>query len=302
MNAPISPDSISQPPDLDGKVAIVTGGSSGVGRDLCKQLLLKNAKVYMADESQDRVTVAIAEIAMETDGKYAQLLHLDLADLDVVNDSAEGFLRKETSLHILFCVADTVCSTKDKYTAQGYDMHFGANALGHLLFIRKLHHLLVSSATPEYLTRVVWAYPSFHSRYPFPFNYEVLRDSPARSQRCITPRKLHDLSKFAIVQLGLYMSRTTLEEDGVVMIIVDSRAEAEALQKYSAIKFFKKPFRPSERETIPTYLYAATCISVDLLELQTKVLKSSPTTKDETAQQEMWDFCERVIRDYLTQE
>ena len=64
-----------------------------MGRDLCKQLLLKNARVYMADGSQDRATVAIAEIAMETDGKYAQLLHLDLANLNAVNDSAEAFLK-----------------------------------------------------------------------------------------------------------------------------------------------------------------------------------------------------------------
>lgn len=47
----------------------------------------------MADGSQDRATVAIAEIAMETDGKYAQLLHLDLANLNAVNDSAEAFLK-----------------------------------------------------------------------------------------------------------------------------------------------------------------------------------------------------------------
>ena len=92
-------------------MVIVTGGSSGiphvspcifavhqsrlegVGRDICKQLLLKNAKVYMADESKVNATVAIAEIAIENDGKYALLHHLDLADLDAVNKSAEAFLK-----------------------------------------------------------------------------------------------------------------------------------------------------------------------------------------------------------------
>jgi hypothetical protein len=102
---------IDQIPDLEGKVVIVTGGSSGithasprifavhqsrlegVGREICKQLLLKNAKVYMADESKVNATVAIAEIAIENDGKYALLHHLDLADLNAVNQSAEAFLK-----------------------------------------------------------------------------------------------------------------------------------------------------------------------------------------------------------------
>ena len=65
----------------------------GVGRDICKQLLLNDARVYLADESQDHATVAIAEMAIETDGKYALFLHLDLGDLDAVNRSAEAFLK-----------------------------------------------------------------------------------------------------------------------------------------------------------------------------------------------------------------
>jgi retinol dehydrogenase-12 len=65
----------------------------GVGRDICKRLLLKNAKVYLADRSQDHATVAIAEMAIETEGKYASLLDLDLADLDAVDRTAETFLK-----------------------------------------------------------------------------------------------------------------------------------------------------------------------------------------------------------------
>lgn len=47
----------------------------------------------MADDSQDNATVAIAEMAIETDGKYALFHHLDLTDLDAVNQSAEVFTK-----------------------------------------------------------------------------------------------------------------------------------------------------------------------------------------------------------------
>lgn len=136
--------------------------------------------------------------------------------------------RKETSLHILFCIADTPSSPKHQYTTQGYDMQFGANALGHLLFIRKLYHRLVSSTTPECPARVIWASSSLHSRCSSPFNYEALRDTPARSQKFVTPQTLYESSKFAAVQLALYMSRTTFKDDGVVMMIVDPCVQVES--------------------------------------------------------------------------
>jgi hypothetical protein len=106
-------------------------------------------------------------------------------------------------------------------------MQFGANTLGHLLFIRKLYHLLVSCATPKCPTRVIWASSSLHSRCTSPFNYDALRDTPARSQKYITPQTLYESSKFAIAQLGLYMSRTMFVDDSVLMIVVDPCAQVE---------------------------------------------------------------------------
>ena len=106
-------------------------------------------------------------------------------------------------------------------------MQFGANTLGHLLFIRKLYHRLVSSTTSECPTRVIWTSSSLHSYCSSPFNYEALRDTPARSQKFITPQTLYESSKFAIVQLALHMSRTMFKDDGVVMMIVDPCVQAE---------------------------------------------------------------------------
>jgi len=139
---------------------------------------------------------------------------------------------------VLFCIAETLCPSKDKYTTQGYDAQFGANTLGHLLLIRKLYHLLVSSTTPDRPARVLWASSSLYSRCASPFNYEALKDTPARSQRYITPQTLYESSKFAIVQLGLRMSRTTFKDDGVLVILVDTRVEVEnSPSKNTAMKF-----------------------------------------------------------------
>lgn len=66
-----------------------------------KQLLLKNAKVYLAARSPKKAAAAIKRLEEETK-KSAVFLELDLADLRSVRRAAESFLAQETRLDILF--------------------------------------------------------------------------------------------------------------------------------------------------------------------------------------------------------
>ena len=196
-------------PGLESKAVMVTGGSEvhtrphatnsathqsrmeGMRRDIRKHLLLKNAGVFARPRDCDHRRV-------ETDGRYAQFLHLDLAGLDAVNrrnvpevsqsssnSSTPLFTRPQKgNLHSYPGLYSN--SLKNQYTARGYDMQFGANALDHLLFIRKLYHLLVSSTTPECPARVTRSSSSLHVCCVSPFNREALRNTPARGQEFIT--------------------------------------------------------------------------------------------------------------------
>ena len=83
--------SVDKISDLSGKVFIVTGGNAGIGKETCKQLLLKNAKVYLAARSESKAQAALEELEKET-GKEATFLKLDLSDLDATKKSAQEFL------------------------------------------------------------------------------------------------------------------------------------------------------------------------------------------------------------------
>ena len=79
-------------PDLTGKVVLITGGNTGIGKESVKVLLQRNAKVYLAARNSIKAREAIDQLKEET-GKEAIFLELDLASLEKVRLAAEEFLR-----------------------------------------------------------------------------------------------------------------------------------------------------------------------------------------------------------------
>ncbi|KAF8347103.1 hypothetical protein F5887DRAFT_1060859 [Amanita rubescens] len=88
-------------PDLSGKVMIVTGANTGIGKETAKALLSHNAKVYFACRNETKAREAISELR-EATGKEGIFLPLDLADLRSVKAGAESFMSQEKELHVLF--------------------------------------------------------------------------------------------------------------------------------------------------------------------------------------------------------
>ncbi|KAH8814642.1 hypothetical protein DL96DRAFT_419356 [Flagelloscypha sp. PMI_526] len=98
---PSSKFKVEEIPDLSGKIALVTGGNTGIGYCTAKALLEHNAKVYLAARSEVKAMAAIEKLKSETGGKEAIFLQLDLGDLVGIKRSAQEFTRNESQLHIL---------------------------------------------------------------------------------------------------------------------------------------------------------------------------------------------------------
>ncbi|KAF9019195.1 NAD(P)-binding protein [Hymenopellis radicata] len=137
-------------PDLSGKVIIVTGGSSGIGKDLIKVLLQHNAKVYLAARNPAKSAQVIAELE-EATKRRAIFLKMDLADLHSVKAAAEEFIAKESELHYLFINGGVMLTPIEETTVQGYDQQFGTNVLGHFYLTKLLLPTLeaTAAATPN---------------------------------------------------------------------------------------------------------------------------------------------------------
>ncbi|GAA5898517.1 uncharacterized protein JCM6883_003340 [Sporobolomyces salmoneus] len=144
-------------PDLSGKVAVVTGGNTGLGEQTALNLHSKNAKVYIACRSEERALEAIKRINSRSKGKEDSLIYLpfDLTDLKAIKTAAETIKGKEERLDIVVCNAGVM--------AWPYKLINGVevqlwNHLGHFAFIHYLEPLLLKTARsnpPSTSVRVV---------------------------------------------------------------------------------------------------------------------------------------------------
>ncbi|KAI1391570.1 putative short-chain dehydrogenase [Hypoxylon trugodes] len=145
--------------DLHGKVYIVTGSNTGVGKELARILYSKNAKVYIAARSQDKANKAIEEISNAFPSSKGGLafLKLDLSDLTKIKGSVDEFLAKEKKLDVLFNNAGVQNNLPEpSKTPQGFEYHLGVNTLGTFAFTKLLTPILVATAKTEGTSRVVW--------------------------------------------------------------------------------------------------------------------------------------------------
>lgn len=73
--------------------------SQGIGKETCRVLLSKGAKVYLAARSREKAEAAIAELKQSTGKDHIEFLHLDLADLNSIPGAGMDFKKRESKLH-----------------------------------------------------------------------------------------------------------------------------------------------------------------------------------------------------------
>ncbi len=117
-------------PDLSGKRIIVTGANSGVGYQATRVLARKGAAVILAVRDIRKGAEAAAEIHRESPNAALEIMPLDLADLKSVHAFADLYRTRFSSLDVLLNNAG-VMGIPYRQTAQGFEMQFGTNHLGH---------------------------------------------------------------------------------------------------------------------------------------------------------------------------
>ena len=139
---------VSRDPNLSkkqmtGKVIIITGGNTGLGKDVAFDLARRGATVILACRNEtlgeDTATIINRDIGTST----VKFMSMDLASLNSITLFADEFLAQYSQLDCLICNAGVWEPMENELkTKDGYEIHFGVNHLGHFLLVKLLTNAL----------------------------------------------------------------------------------------------------------------------------------------------------------------
>lgn len=136
--------------DMEGKTVLVTGANGGIGRATAVDLVRSGGRVHVACRSPQRAAGVIAEAEALPGPGSVSLLPLDLAELSSVRACARQFLDSGEPLHVL--VNNAGVAGQRGQTADGFELAFGVNHLGHFLLTTLLLDRLVDSGPARVVT------------------------------------------------------------------------------------------------------------------------------------------------------
>ena len=205
--------------DLGGKRAIVTGGASGIGIETARALTGVGASVTLAVRNLESGKRAAADISATTGCQEVNVLPLDLSDLTSVTAFTAHW---SAPLDILVNNAGIMAVPERELSAQGHELQFATNYLGHFALTAGLHSSL--AAVPE--ARVVSVSSSAHH-----FS-SVIFDDLDFQYRPYDPWSAYGQSKTACILLAVAVTRHW-SGDGIYANALNPGAIATNLQKYT---------------------------------------------------------------------
>ena len=181
---------------LDGRTYLITGANTGIGRATAHELARRGGRVVLACRSEAKTAPVIDEIVADVGNEAVSFLPLDLADLSSVRRAADAVLDEGAPIDVL--VANAGLAGQRGSTAQGFELAFGVNHLGHFALVTALlDHL---RAHPP--ARVVVVSSDSHYQ-PSGIDW----DAVTRPTRTVTGMPEYGVSKLANVLFAQELAR-----------------------------------------------------------------------------------------------
>jgi NAD(P)-dependent dehydrogenase (short-subunit alcohol dehydrogenase family) len=187
-------------PLLRGRRFVITGANTGIGYHAALKLARREAELVLACRDRRKGEAARARILDDAPGAHVEVALLDLASLDSVRRFAVQELAQQRPLHALINNAGVMAVPKRTETADGFEMQFGTNVLGHFALTGLLLPALERSSSTAEPARVVTIASIAHKR-----THLQLED--LQSKRSYSPMRAYQQSKLGDLMFSLELSR-----------------------------------------------------------------------------------------------
>jgi NAD(P)-dependent dehydrogenase (short-subunit alcohol dehydrogenase family) len=188
---------IADIPPQRGKLAVITGATGGLGYQTALGLAQAEAEIVLTGRNDAKGREAISKIRRQLPDARISFEALDLANLASVADFAQRFATAHASLDLLINNAGVMALPTRQITADGFEMQFGTNYLGHYALTAQLLPLLRSAA---HQPRVVNLSSIAHRTGFIDF-------SDLQGERLYSPWKAYNQSKLAMLMFALELQR-----------------------------------------------------------------------------------------------
>lgn len=298
-------------PSLAGKRVLITGANSGIGYHAALKLARKGAHVMLACRDRQRGEDALSRLGEDSPSAHTELVIFDLASLASVRDFAEQELAKHRPIHILINNAGVMAPPHRLQTADGFELQFGTNVLGHFALTALLMPALELAAEAGERPRVVTIASIAHKRGQL--NFDDLQ-----STKNYGPMRAYQQSKLADLMFAFELDRRLRARSSRVMSVAAHPGVADTnlfrTGDYSPLEKAARTllghvigivFNTDAEGALPT-LYTATAATAEdggyygpqgFREMRGEDVgpaKTAPQAGDTTAAARLWQICEEL--------
>ncbi|MFO7874032.1 MAG: SDR family oxidoreductase [Bacteroidales bacterium] len=268
--------------NLQGKTAIITGATSGIGRVTALALAAEGATLVLPVRNMEKGEAVKQEIIQKTENLAVDLMPVDMASFDSIRRFAEQFKAKYDKLHLLVNNAGT-WETKKRLTEDGIEMNFAVNHLAPFLLTNLLLDTIVASAP----ARIVNVSSAAHKQATMNF------DDLEGKQRWSSMRS-YSQSKLANILFTRYLARE-LDGSGVTVNCLHPGVVSTAL--FDKMSGFMRRlfglFMISPEKGAETTIYLATSPGVEGVTgayfAKKKQAKTSRHANDMVVAEKLWN-------------
>lgn len=281
------------------RVAMITGGNSGIGFATANKLAAKGFHIILASRNQQASAQAIARIHVVNPNAAVESIPLDLASFASVRQCAAMFQAKGYPLHILINNAGgSIPGKQASFTADGFEMTLGTNHLGHFLFTNLLLEDLKRSASARVITVSSELHNPAYARGPAPdFDLDNLK-----GEKYYDPQVFYRTSKLANMWFAYELQRrlagTGVTSNavcpGFVPAAIAARRKSPIERFFYAQIMTRMPFARSLEQASDSYMIAATDPGFEGVGgkfiVDGKEKRSSDDSYDEQKARHLWEM------------